>query len=346
MKIKHLLYTLVLITLALLVPTTAHAQGPNNDKVLFGGNYTLEKGQTLHGDLVIFAGNAVLEEESTVNGDVAVIGGNLEVNATVNGDLVGLGGYVNVLPEATVNGDLTVLGSSIDRAEEAQITGSMMSAEDFPFEFDSSFFKPTRSTDLSGWRFALSPVLSLFWFFFRLLVWTGLAALVFLFLEDQIKNVSRSAFDHPGVSLAAGLGVIILSPAVLLTLLITVILIPISFVAAFIIAAGWILGWLALGYELGRRMASALEQNWSPLVMAALGTFAVMLIFNGFHQIMPACLGWVPKFVAGSWMIGAVALTRFGSRRYTPGDQVPAPTPPSTNEGEKGPETDQEKSSP
>jgi hypothetical protein len=49
----------------------------------------------------------------------------------------------------------------------------------------------------------------------------------------------------------------------------------------------------------------------------------VILILNGFNQIFPFCIGWMPKTLIGFWMLGSVALTRFGTRSYP--DQLPPP---------------------
>jgi pyruvate/2-oxoglutarate dehydrogenase complex dihydrolipoamide acyltransferase (E2) component len=43
--------------------------------------------------------------------------------------------------------------------------------------------------------------------------------------------------------------------------------------------------------------------------------FILSLFFNGFSQLVP-CVGWLPRFVLGIWAMGAVILTRFGSREY------------------------------
>jgi pyruvate/2-oxoglutarate dehydrogenase complex dihydrolipoamide acyltransferase (E2) component len=52
--------------------------------------------------------------------------------------------------------------------------------------------------------------------------------------------------------------------------------------------------------------------------------FIISLIFNGFSQLVP-CVGWLPRFVLGTWVMGAVILTRFGSREYPEKDDGGAP---------------------
>ena len=55
----------VLVTLVLVPARSAYAQGPNPNnggRVIFGSNFTLEKGDTFNGDLVVFGGNVTLEK--------------------------------------------------------------------------------------------------------------------------------------------------------------------------------------------------------------------------------------------------------------------------------------------
>ena len=82
---------LVLLISAVLIPTTVSASGFKDDKVVFGGNFILDSGETLNGDLVVFGGNVILKTSSTVNGDTVVMGGNITSNGTINGNLVASG---------------------------------------------------------------------------------------------------------------------------------------------------------------------------------------------------------------------------------------------------------------
>ena len=75
------------------------------------------------------------------------------------------------------------------------------------------------------------------------------------------------------------------------------------------------IGLVSLSIEIGKKLAEALNQSWTAPLMAGFGMFILALFFNGFNQIVP-CFGWMPKFVLGLWVMGAVILTRFGTREY------------------------------
>jgi hypothetical protein len=320
---------LILLIAVVIIPTTVTASGFSDDKVVFGGNFTLGSDEVLNGDLVVLGGNIVLETSSTINGDTVVLGGNITSDGTINGDLVAMGGIVEFLDQAQVNGDLIVLGSIYERADGAVISGNIITEEHIPFEFNL----PDRIALFEG-NFPASqlqqlPLASAPWFLFRILIWTGLAILMTLFVQDQAAVINRAAFGQPFMSFVVGLGVIIVTPLVLIALIITILLSPVSLLGIIALFAAWVVGLVALSLEIGRKLAEASNQSWPAPVMAGLGMFILTLILNGFNQIVP-CFGLVPKFVLGLWVMGAVILTRFGTREYPETDTIEHAKPAAT----------------
>ncbi len=321
--INRILIFIVLISV-ILIPTTTSASGFKDDKVIFGGNFTLARGETLDGDLVVFGGNVVLEESSSVNGDVVVMGGNVILNGTINGNLVSLGGLVELQQFARINGDLTVLGGSFEQADGAHITGNIVTEENIPFKFTRPDNVGLFNGDFSALRFQQLPFVSAPWFFFRILIWTGLAILIALFIQDQAAVINRAAFGEPVMSILAGMGVIIVAPLVLIALIVTILLSPVSLIGIFALIAAWVVGLVAASIEVGKKLAESLNQSWPIPILAGVGMFILSLFFNGFSQLVP-CVGWLPRFVLGTWVMGAVILTRFGSREYPESDGIDTP---------------------
>ena len=322
--INRILIFIVLIS-TILIPTTVSASGFRDDKVVFGGNYTLATEETLDGDLVVFGGNVILEESSTVNGDTVVMGGNLTSNGTINGNLVALGGLVELKQFARVNGDLTVLGGSFDQSDRAYISGNIVTEENIPFEFTLPDNIGLFEGDFPALRFQQLPFVSASWFFFRILIWTGLAVLIALFIQDQAAVINRAAFGEPFMAILIGMGVIMIAPLVLIALIITILLSPVSLIGIFALIAAWVVGLVAVSIEIGRKLAQALNQSWPIPILAGVGMFILSLFFNGFSQLVP-CVGWLPRFVLGVWVMGAVILTRFGSREYPESDGIISPS--------------------
>jgi cytoskeletal protein CcmA (bactofilin family) len=323
-KLTRILIFVLLIS-AILIPSTVSASGFRDDKVIFGGNFTLDSGETLHGDLVVFGGNVILETSSTVNGDTVVMGGNVTSNGTINGNLVALGGIVELQEEARVIGDLTVLGSSFEQASGAYISGTIVTGENIPFDFNLPSDIGLFEGDFPVFQFRELPFVSASWFFFQVLIWTGLAVLVALFFQKQAPVVNRAAFGQPVMSIVVGLGITFIAPLVLIALILTILLSPVSLLGILALLAAWVLGMVSLSIEIGKKLAEALDQNWATPILAGIGMFILSLLFNGFQHIVP-CVGFLPKFILGLWVTGAVVLTRFGTREYpeAEGKIVPA----------------------
>ena len=317
-KLTRILILVLLLT-AVLIPTTATASGFSDDKVIFGGNFTLDSGETLNGDLVVFGGNVILETSSTVNGDMVVMGGNVTSNGTINGNLVALGGLVELQDEARVIGDLTVLGSSFEQAPGAYISGTIVTEENVPFDFNLPNGFGLFEGDFPSFQLRELPFVSASWFFFQVLIWTGLAILFALFIQNQAPVVNRAAFGQPVMSIVVGLGIAFIGPLVLIALLLTILLSPVSLLGILALLAAWVVGLVSLSIEIGKKLAEALNQSWPTPIMAGVGMFILSLLFNGFQHIVP-CVGFLPKFILGLWVTGAVVLTRFGTKEYPDSD--------------------------
>jgi hypothetical protein len=302
--------------------------------VVFGGTYTLEADQTLDGNLVIFGGAVTTEANSTVNGDVVLIGGVAEIGGEVNGNIVGIGGAVQVTSNAVVNGDLVTIGATLSREEGARINGQIVNGIGIPFTFDipdSSVQLPDvpdvpvepiipvvpQVPQTPGINVSFNPLLDMMWFFFRTFMFALLAVLVVIFFEKPTIRVTKAAIEQPLISASAGILTAILAPFVLIAMTITIIMIPVAILSVLVIIVAWLFGWIAVGLEVGRRIAKLFNTEWAPAVAAGVGTFILFLVLGGFSELI-ACIGWLPQFLVGLWGLGAVIMTRFGYQEYTP----------------------------
>lgn len=310
---KRLIFIMLILILAW--PGTALAKELQDDEVIFGGTFTLASGDSLDGNLVVFGGAVTLEQDSTVNGDVVLIGGTIEVGGLVNGNLVGLGGALRLNTHAVINGDLTTIGATLRREEGAQVSGQVNLGVNLPFQFSTpeGLDLPGVSIPEVGFRF--NPVLDVIWFFFRVFMWAALAILVVLFFREPAERVAQTAINQPIVSIGSGLLTAVLTPIVLIIVTLTIILIPVSFIGILILAIAWLLGWVSIGLDVGRRIAKMFNQEWAPAIAAGVGTFVLYFVLSGFNEIAP-CIGWFPRTLVGLWGLGAVVLTRFGTQAY------------------------------
>lgn len=328
---KKFSYALLFVMLvALMVPVTAFAAGPGDGRVVLGTDFVLESGEILDGDLAVIGGTATLELDSVVTGTVAIIGGNLVAEGRVEGDMAIVGGNVRFGPEAILEGDLVSFGGNVNRGT-AQIQGEFITGDelDIPltFTFDEVFtdipagFRPFMWESF-GW--------SVIRYFFQSIMMAALAVLVMMFLPVQTRLVADTIVEQPVLAGAFGLLTVVVAPIVILLLIITLCFAIIGFGAIVVLVAAWVFGTVAIGLEVGQRLEKATSTEFQPLVAAGIGTLIFSLVVNGIGFI--PCIGWLAPFLFGVLGLGAVLMTRFGTRAYNSGGtaavQPVEPAPP------------------
>lgn len=266
-----------------------------DDIVIFGSNYTLLAGESIEGSLVVFGGNATVEAGATVNGDVFVVGGNVNLNGTVMDNVVVIGGNLDLGPTAVVNGDLVNPGGNITRDPSAQVLGSQVD------EVGLGDFREYRRHWGDMW-------VGRVWSVFQTLAVTAVALLLALFIPGHIRRTADTIAARPAASGGLGLLTLVATPFVLLITLITCVLPAFIFV---LVVAACLYGWVALGYELGRRFTVAMKLSWSPVVETTAGTFGLSIL-AGLLGLIP-CIGWLGGLALGSIGLGATVLSRFGT---------------------------------
>ncbi len=304
-KRNRLLLMISCIGVMLALFATGCASSSNEgDKFIMGGTYRLNENETVDGNLSIFGGAVSLEKGSIINGNVTLIGGTVNEAGTINGGVNGLGGSITLGDTAVVQGDVTTLGATVNKSDSAVIQGKIVSQSengveipDVPRVVAPAIFKPIGD--------AMGSLL-------RSLVIALLAVLVMLFLPRQTINVSKTIEESPVSAGAIGLLTLILFPFVIVILAITIILIPLSLAAILIFGLGLILGWIAIGLELGNRIAGMFKSEWAPAVSAGVGTFTLSIISSLLGAI--PCVGWVIPVLIVLVAAGGVVMSAFGTR--------------------------------
>lgn len=309
---KRLLVILSFVLVAVMVfPTTAMAGGMLDGRVVVGGSFTLEQGETLDGDLLVMGGNVTLEVESRVAGDVVVLGGNVSSDGTIDGSVTIIGGNVRLKSNALVRGDVRTVGGSLSRSEGSRIEGQFFSEGDFriPFDFDWSgpVIRPIRFT-------GPSLLASAFWYMFRIFMLAGLALLSVMFWPNPTERVAQSIIDQPLIAGGVGLLTVIVLPVLLLFLMITILLIPVALLVICVSVIAILFGWVAIGLEVGKRLGEMLKWELHPAAEAGIGTFLFSAVVLGIGFI--PCIGWIAPFVVGLMAFGGVILSRFGRMTY------------------------------
>jgi len=326
MKIKFRTITFLLLLALVFLPTgSVYAQGPGpgSGRVIFGSNITIEAGEPFDGDLVLFGGNVTVETEAELNGDLVVIGGNIVSDGLLDGDVVVVGGQIKLEDTAIVSGDVVLVGGQIERAEGAKIEGDLINNVAPQIDIPNGRVPPVvpdvpnvpdvpAVPDVPSFPNIVNVDFNPFFEFGRVfstsLLMAVLGVLAVLFFEERLDKVSHAVITQP--LMVGGIG--ILSILVGLALFLTVI--P---VVALIFA--WLFGIIAIGQEVGERLAKALRQNWAMVVSTGLGTFLLMFVVGSIQAVsdlawIVGCFTWVIPVVIGLLAIGAVVVTRFGAQ--------------------------------
>jgi hypothetical protein len=302
--------------------TSGCAKSTNEgDKFVMGGTYRLNEGETIDGNLSVFGGAVTLEKNSTINGNVVLIGGTINAAGTINGGINGLGGSITLTDTAVVQGDVATVGAAVNKSNKAEIQGKIVSQSEGGVQLPDvpRFVAPAL---LKPFGDALGGLL-------RALVIGVLAVLVTLFMPRNTARIGDAIVDGPFTAGAIGLLTIVLFPFVVIILAITIIGIPLSAISVVIFGLGLILGWIAIGLEMGNRIATLFKSDWAPAVSAGVGTLVLSLLAALFGAI--PCVGWVVPTVIVLMATGGVVITIFGTRNVNnrPSGYVPVtPMPP------------------
>lgn len=314
-KIRYLLL-LVVILIVFTIPGTAMAKELQDDQVVAGGTFTLRSGEELDGSLIIFGGSALVENQAVVEGDVVVLGGIVTIDGLVEGNVVGIGGVVNLNENAFIDGDLTTVAATLNKEPGAEVNGQVITNIEAPAIrlFPETLNIPTIPEFSPAFRTA-SYTWRVFWFILRTLLWGALAALVVVFLPKQTSETSKTIAKQPLLSGGLGLVSVIITPVVLFILLVTCIFSPIALIGGFAFAVAWIFGIIAIGFEIGQRIAKAFDREWALPVLAGIGTIGLAFIVDGIYLLVSPA-GLLLRGLVGIFGLGAVLLTRFGTRPY------------------------------
>jgi len=333
-SIPKVLSIFILLVLLWVPYQNASASDLSGGQVIFGSNYTVLSGETLTGDLLVFGGSVMVEDKGRVAGSIILFGGSLTVAGDVGGDVVVIGGSGLLKSTALVEGDLDTVGGGFQSESGARILGQTNNFTPPPtlnYEWPTQITPPRIPQTPANLSALLSqmpnfnPFSNFAWLFLKSLGWAALAALVTLFFDRHTRRVSRAVTHQPLIGGSIGLLTLLVAVVLTVILSITIILIPVALIGLLILAIAITFGWIAIGVEIGQRLAHALNQDWALPLSAALGTFFMNFVVNGIGFI--ACVGWLAPTLVGLLGLGAVVLSRFGLQAYPPAEILPVETP-------------------
>lgn len=324
---KHkLVFACLVLLISLALPVNAMAAGEQDGKVVWGGTYSLGEGETIDGDLLIVGGVVSLAEGSRILGDVVLFGGTLSADGVVEGNLAAIGGMVSLGPQAVIHGDLVRMGAVVDKAPGAVIEGNDIAGEVLNIPSVELPFVGQTHIPYWDWNFSVSPLTSALSYLIQALLLAALAVLVVMFFPEPTSRVARAVIEQPLYSGVAGLVAMIVSIAALIVLFVSICLCALGILGAMVLVVAAAFGWIGIGLEIGRRLATIFKWTVHPAAAAGLGTLVLSIVANGIGFI--PCVGWLAPTLVTLFGLGAVVLTRFGTRLYLGSGSPALPAPP------------------
>lgn len=305
------------------------------------------------GDRVsVFGGNRTIEEGESVR-DVLVIGGNLRVRGDVRGDAVVVGGNLTLYETGRIHGDVVVAGGRF-RNQGGSVDGEMRTVDKVPgvvtrSEVQREARSERRGSSIFG-RIGNGVAGIISTLAFTVVLAAAGATLIFYgyqYLAVVSDTLRASTLRSGAVGLAATFLVIPTFVVLIVALAVSIVGIPLLLIAIplypLAVAAAAIFGLLAAAYAIGERTSE--ERRLYDLrhrnAYAYLGTGLVILyapVLMGHLVGMTPFLGWVGtliKFFAYAviWVatvagLGAVVLSRAGTRRTFAHPRTPPPADP------------------
>ena len=265
---------------------TGSHRGPS-----FNADIVVDSNETVCGNVTSFGGTIVIQGE--VQGDVVVFGTSVIIDGTVHGTITVYGGSITLQNNAAVYGDIHLCEGSWTPGGDQHLHGNF---DGCPKSIDQLLMSD------AGPNFR----------FWSTLAWIALGALLIVLLPEHVMLVRTTVTSKTRRSLELGLLSILLALPVLAILVALIISIPLAIIVAIGLIAAWALGTVAVGSLLGEYIVRVVapQKNTRP-VQVVVG-LTVLVLAGSLPYI-----GWFISIGAGLLGLGAVFLSRFGTRLYS-----------------------------
>lgn len=260
----------------------------SQQRPLFGSTVSVEAGDVLCGDVTIVGGTVSIQ--GLVRGSILAFGSNILLNGGVSGNIRLFGGSIRFGTRSYVLGNVNLYGSRVDGEKEVRIDGT----------YDDH--------SKNGGFFGLGAFNLPIWF---LLIMLPLGLLYTRFFPEHIVFISAAMKNQTRRSLMIGLLSALLAPAILLILIALIISIPLALIVLLVLVIAWTAGTIALCWMLGEQVIRAFTTRPSTRYLQVIAGVVMLAVF-----IALPFIGWIVFLGTGIVGIGAVFLSRFGTRLY------------------------------
>jgi len=296
----------------------------------FDDAFRLGAGEELDGDRFWVGSRLVFEPESRVRGDMTLIGDEVIVGGLVDGSLTVVASSFTLGDAARVTGDLTYCADRAVVEPGAQVLGALQ-------EECAAGNRATLDRLIGEGRDRWAPgfLTRLLGTFGRTLFLSAIAALGMVLFPTSLRRMSGSVLRAPLAS--AGIGCLTLVAAVgisavyalSLILVVPLLILPLFLLAWLALGLALLVGWAAFAFPVGGwvlRRAGLTPQP--PMVQAAAGGLVLGLAVMIWDLLwFTGWIGFLLSTIISAIGLGAVILTRLGTRPYPHSAPEDMPSP-------------------
>jgi len=266
---------------------TAEQRGP-----VFGASLVVGEGDVVCGDFTLFG--STLDVKGQVRGNILAFGSNIYIAGTVSGNINLYGGSATLQKNSHMRGNINSFGGNQRIETGAGLEGVINN----------------RSQHVSLWFPGISAGFAFpLW---QIVIWVVLGLVLISLLPEHVMFVRTTVASKTRRSLLLGSLSMLLAPAILVVLIALIILIPLAIVVAIGLIAAWALGTIAIGWLVGEYIMRVVAPRHNTR-LAQVGVGLTVLILVGSIPY----IGWIVSAGAGVLGLGAVFLSRFGTRLYS-----------------------------
>lgn len=259
----------------------------------FGSNVIVDANEVFCNDLTSFGGTVAINGE--VRGDVVAFNSEVLIQGTVQGNIHLFGGSVTLVSGSHVVGDIHLYGGNFVKNPNAQLVGSVNNSTD---DIERGWLGRN-----GGFNFPFWPILT----------WVALGLLLTFLLPEHVMFVRTTVINKLPRSFMIGLLSVLLAPIVLIVLIALILSIPLAFIVALGLIAAWALGMVAIGWHIGDAILRRIAPHQNTRSVQVVVGMAILALIGSLPYI-----GWLISLGVGALGLGAVFLSRFGTRLYSP----------------------------
>ncbi len=258
----------------------------------FGSAVVVNGNEVICSDITSFGGTVVIR--GVVRGNIVSFGGNVIIAGTADGNIYLYGGNVTMQNEAQVNGNIHLCGGQWVRGDRSQLHGAVSGC--------SQSVAQIFLNDGGNFEFR----------FWVIITWIGAGLLLMTLLPEHVMLVRMTVRSKTRRSFVLGLLSLLLAPAVLAVLIALIVALPLAIIVAIGLLAAWVLGTVAIGWLVGDYLLKRVAPQYNTRLAQVIVGLVLLALAESFPYI-----GWFVSIIVGMVGVGAVFLSRFGTRLYS-----------------------------